>query len=501
MNVESEIPRPPQSPVEVYYNNCKLVPAPLINWSVESEFDSAGTRTSNRNHLTLTGTVLIVPSGSYELMFEKQTELRTAFSEDNKDFLILAGPGNVTLPQGSIISSGLTPKVLTVDVAADTQFQRIDYTIELEDLVIASGVSGITSSLTDQWSFKENNESCTVDITHQINAEGPEGEPDKFLQAFRAVRARIGIDKLPIEIPYFVEPNGSGLYSLIHPANPSGGPIFEVSVQREEVADVFNGTYSVTEVFTIVSGVPFYFSQRTESFEEDQNGIATVTLAGTVQGLGRTITPLHGIGGLGFERACSGFLGHIKPQLKWDASGVYEKYKEGSNGSGLAIYNPTAFTVTQNACRGTVDFSITFTDNPSAKLPSGIVSTSSNISITEGIRLFVSHPIPFRGLGNIIQDIATTTEGTISIQCQAQAKNTGSQQNDTNRAIQFVQDELNRLKAIHGNPANYVTVRIGQLSSQFSEIELTCQATLELIFTIDISTAPDINSDIALRMA
>lgn len=499
MNVLSEVPNQPLNAVKVLYNGRRLLPAPLIDWTLEPQFDDSGNRTATLNRITLTGSVVILPSGSYEQMYIKQEQLRQTFSVDNADLVILAGNGNKTLPEDTIISSGLRPKVTRVNIPADTQFQRIDYTVELEDLVAASGVSGVTSSLTDQWSFRENPDACVVDITHQVSAEGVDGEPDKFLQAQRAVQARLGIHNLPIHIPFFVQPNASGLFGFTHPSNPAGGPIFEVSVQREEVADVVNGTYQCTEVFTIVSGVPFFFSQRTEGFEEDVNGIATVTLAGTVQGLGRTLTAGLGGGGPGFTRALSGFINVVKPQLPWDASGIYLRYKVGAVSSGLAIFNPTAYSITQNTCRGTIDFSVTYTDDPSANLPSGIVNSSCNISIVEGIRLYASHAIPFRRLGNIIQDIRTTTEGSISIQCDAQARNSGNSRADTNRAIAFVQDELNRLKNIHANAANFVTLRISNLSQQFSETELTSQATLEFAFTIDLANAPSVGSDISLR--
>jgi hypothetical protein len=501
MNILSEVNNTQLAAVEVYYNGSKLVPAPLIDWSIESQFDDSGNRNGNLNKLTLTGTVLVIPSGSYERMYEKHSELRTLFSVDNKDFVILAGPGNKTLAAGTIISSGLKPKITSLNIPADTQFQRIDYTVQLEDLVAASGVSGVTSNLSNQWSFRENADSNTVTVTHQISATGPDGESDKFQQAFLAVRSRIGIDKLPIQIPFFVEPNASGLFGFTHPSNPAGGPIYEYSVLREETADVENGTYSVTETYTIVSGVPYYYSTRNESFQEDVNGIATVTIDGTVQGLGRTLsnTDTYGVGGIGFERAVSGFINHIKPNLRWEASGVYAKFKEGGNGSGLAVYNPRSFSVNQNKYAGTVNFSISFTDDPSANLPSGIVSSNSSVAVTEGLRLYASHAVPFRRFGNVIQDIRTTTEGNISIQCQATAKNTGNAVIDTNRAISYIQDEINRLKNIHANPANFATIRISNLNQQFSETDLTSQVQLDLTFTVDLGNVPDINSSISLR--
>lgn len=487
------------SAVEVYYNNSQLFPAPLIDWTVEPQFDDSGVRTANKTRLVLNGTTLIVPSGCYERMYLKQEALRATFSEDNKDFLILAGGANKTLPSGAIICSGLTPKVVSLNITPDVHVTRFDWSVELEDLTAVSGVSGITSSLSNQWSFRENPDSCTVDITHSVSAEGPEGEPDKFDQAVRAVKPLLGIDKLPLQLPFFVEPNASGLWGFLHPSNPSGGPIFEVSVQREETADIANGSYSVTEIFTIVSGVPFFFTQRTESFEEDQNGIANVTIDGTVQGLGRTLVAMEPDGGVGFARACSGFINVVRPQLPWDASGVYVKYKVTTGGSGLALFNPTAYSISQNKCRGTVSFSVSYTDDPSANLPSGITSRTCSVNRVEGIRLFASHAIPFRRLGNLLQDIKTTTETTISIQCQAQAKNTGDTTLDTNRAIEFVQDEINRLKNQHANVADFITLRISNLSQQISDIELTCSATLDLIGTVDLATVASVGSDITLR--
>jgi len=498
MNVLSEVPRPPLAAVVVQYNGCVLTPAPLIDWTVEPQFSGSGTRLADLNRLTLTGTILVSPSGSYEQMYVKQEELRTAFSVDEKDFVILAGPANKSLAEGTVICSGLKPKVTSLNIPADTQFIRIDYTIELEDLVAASGVTNVTSSLTDQWSFTEDPDSCTVNVSHQVSAEGVDGETDKFEQARRAVKSRLGIDKLPLSIPCFVEPNASGLFGFTHPAVAGGGPIFEVSVQREEVADVVNGTYSATEIFTIVSGVPFFFTQRTEAFEEGEDGVANVTIAGTVQGLGRTV-PDFPLGGVGFERACSGFVNTVRPQLQWDASGVYEKYKQGVSISGLALSKPTAFSTTQNVCRGTIDFSITFTDDLTAHLPSGIVNRSCSVATIEGIRLFASHAIPFRRLGNIVQDIKTSTEGSISIVCQAQARSTGDNAADTNRAIQFVQDEINRLKNQHANPADFVTLRIANLNQQFSDTDLTSAVTLDFAFTVDLAAVPNETSDISLR--
>jgi hypothetical protein len=289
------------------------------------------------------------------------------------------------------------------------------------------------------------------------------------------------------------------MFDITHPSNPVGGEIFEVSVQRRETADVARGTYSVTETFTIVSGVPYFFSSQQESFDEDNNGIATVTLAGTVQGLGRTLTKDTARGGMGFERAVSGFINTVKPGLPTQATEVYDRYKSVS-GSGLNLTNPTSYSVSENRCAGTIDFSITYTDDLTANLPSGIASRTCSTNISEGIRIFASHAIPFRRFGNFLQDIRTTSEGSVTLSCDAQAISTGDPIADTNRAIEAVQDELNRLRAIHARPADYVTLRLsGAPTQDIDDRALSCSASITYAFTVDLATVQSPTADIALR--
>jgi hypothetical protein len=496
MTVESEINKVNIPTVIVKYGGCQLVPAPLIDFTVESVFDDSGVRQANRTRIVLDGTILVIPSGSYEQMYVKQEQLRGDFSVDGCDFTITAGPGNKTLAEGTVICSGLKPDVVSLNIEPAVQVDRFDYTVELSDTTAASGVSGVTDSFSNQWSFREDGNSCTLEITHNVSARGINSN---FVEAIRKVKANLGIDQLPIDLPCFTQPNASGEFGILHPSNLTSGDIYEVSVQREEVADVANGTYAVTEVFTLVSGVPYFFTARNESYNEDQNGVATVSVQGTVQGLGRTNTPGLGLdGGIGFQRACSGFIHHIRPLLPSDASGVYDKYKR-NIGSGLNLEEPQSIAITQNKCQGTIQFSYSYTDDPAAFLPSGIASRTCNVTRNDGVRLFASHPIPFRRLGPIIQDIKTTTEGTITIQCNAVAKNTGDSVVDTNRAITFVEQELNRLKNINAVPSDFVTLRVQSLTQSNSDIDLSSSATIVYAFTVDLANVLDVNSNISLR--
>lgn len=494
---KSVVPNEPIPAVVVSYNGVDITPAPILTFNTESSFGDDGTRSSTKTRITLDSSILILPSGSYEQMYVKQQALRDLFSQDYKDFVIRAGAANRTLPSGTVIASGIRPKVNSVNIEPDVHVTKFDYTVELEDSTSVSGVSGSVQSFSNQWSFKENAASCTLDVTHTVTAEGLDSEADAFQQAMVRVKANLGIDKLPLDLPFFTQPNASGGFGIIHPSNPSGGPIFEISVSREESADVANGSYSVTEVFTIVSGVPFYFTEKNASYSENGDGITTVTLQGTVQGLGRTLSIGYGEGGVGFERALSGFINYVRPQWPWDASGVYKKYK--THPSGLNLFNPTTISISENKCAGTIGFSVTFSDDRKLNLPSGIASFNSSVTRTDGIRLFASHPIPFRRLGPLLQDIRTTTEGSVSITCQAVAEFSGDTKADTNRAIAAVQDELNRLRKIHANSANFITLRLGSVEQQTSDQDLSVQATVSYIFTLDLVDVLTPTADITLR--
>ena len=93
-DVLSEIPNPQAAAVDVQYNGYKLTPAPFVDWTVEPQFDDLGVRTADRNRITLTGTVLVSPSGSYEQMYVKQEELRTLFATDYRCWSRKQDPGS-----------------------------------------------------------------------------------------------------------------------------------------------------------------------------------------------------------------------------------------------------------------------------------------------------------------------------------------------------------------------------------------------------------------------
>jgi len=485
MTTESKTRNSPASIVEVHYGEYRLIPAPLIQWTEESEHDpDTKGRTVQRTRLKLDGTFIILPTGTYEGMFEMQKALRKAFSVDGREFRILAGAGNTTLPSGAPIVSGMFPLVTNVDIEADLQHNRVDYTVDLE--VEAASTSGQAfESLTDTWDLTENPDGLYLDVVHNVSARGINtlaSGTNAVHNAINAVYPLLGVDKMPYYLPYYTEPNASG-----------GGTVqmYHVAVNRTEQIDTRGGNYSVTESFILASGTDPYVHSVNSSFDEDEDGIATVKVNGKIQGLGRS--NFNGDnGGIAFDRALNGFSTDIQPNLPSTASGVYLRYKSGT----LYTTNHLGFSISENRTRGTINYSISYNDDPAENLPSGIVEATSSVQRTDGIRLYGSHPIPFRRLGNVVQDIKTTTEGQMVITASAKAENTGDATADTNRAILHVQDEINRLKP---NSADFQTLRPGAMTENHSDKELTAQASVTYIFTIDLASVFEVDSDIALH--
>lgn len=480
----------PANIVEIWYGEYRLVPAPFVTWTVENQHDpNTKVRTVETTRIKLEGAFLDLPDGTYDRMFEYQESLRTAFSVDAQEFKILAGAGNQNLASGTVIKNGVYPQILNVDVQPDIQHNRIDYTVDL--LYSTSSVSGqAIEDLSDSWELSENEEACHIDVTHTVSARGINtlaSGTNAITNARAAVSPRLGLSNIPYYLPDYTEPSGGGS------PGASRTNIYEVTVSRQEAADILAGTYSVTERFAIVSGTAAYIHTYQRGYEEDENGIATVTLRGTVRGLGRSNN--NPSGGIAFDRALAGY-NSLRGNFAIEASGVYTTYKENAANYYLYTSNALSKSLTENRCAATIQYAISFNDDPGENLPSGILEASTSVSRSEAVRLYASHPIPFRRLGNIVQDIKTTVEGRITINSSARAENTGNATVDTNRAILYIQDEVNRLRP---NSADYQNLRHGGTDEQYNDKELSAQVTVTYIFVTDLASVSDADSDIVLE--
>lgn len=487
---ESSLPGLNPSFIEVSYGGSVLVPSPLINHSVQIERDDADNREVIRTTRTLTGTILTSGLG-YHFVRQKQRELELAFAVDNLEFKIEATADHPCLVAGTPIESGVFPLVQSIDIQEDTQFNRLDYTIVLEDATAPSGVSGLVTNLTNSWQYSENESECLVDITHTISAQGVNtsvsGMPSNALNnAKDRILSLVGLQHAPSGFPCYVEP-GSG----------SNVRFYEVTTSREETVGLEDATYSITENFKLVSGLLPFVDERTAQLQIDDANTSTITLQGTVRGMGRTndgapAGASRSSGGTGFVNALSGFNNLVRPEWTSDALEVYDRF--GGSGS-LAINNPQAVNITQTPCNGTITYSVTYTDDPSENLPSGINDLSCTVQRNDPVVSNAIIGVPFNALGPVFQRLCTTSEGSYAIQCNVVANNTGQEIVDTNRAIEVAEQEIIKLQPV---AADYVQLRLTGRNQTVDRITRSINVTYTWTFSQSIDTVPSDTGPITL---
>jgi len=487
---ESSLPGLNPSYIEVAYGGSVLTPSPLISHSVQIERDDSDNREVLRTTRTLTGTILTSGIG-YHFVRQKQRELEDAFAADNLEFTITATADHPCLVAGTPIESGVFPLVQSIDIQEDTQFNRLDYTIVLEDATAPSGVSGLVTNLTNTWQYTENETECLVDITHSVSAQGVNtsvsGMPSNALSnAKERVTQLLGLSAAPEGFPAYVQP-----------ASGSNVRFYEVTTSREENVGFEDGTYAVTENFKLVSGLLPFADERTAQYQLDESRITTITLQGTVRGMGRTndgapAGSSRSSGGTGFVNALSGFNTLVRPEWTSDALEVYDRY----GGSGfLVIDRPTAVSITQTPCAGTVGYSVTYTDNPTENLPSGIQDLSCSVQRTDPTVSNAIIGVPFAALGPVFQRLCTTSEGSYAIQCNVVAFNTGNEVIDTNRAIEVAEQEIIKLQP---NPADYIAMKLTGRNQTVDRINRSINVTYTWTFSQSIDTVPSDTGPITL---
>lgn len=471
---ESTIPNPPSSFVEVWYGDSRIgPPAPLIEFGQEITRNPAGERIIVLNTITLSSTHLNTPSGVYNDMYSAQETLRSIFSTDNNEFSIRAGAANTEIAPGEYIASGIYPRVRSITLPEDLQVTDFDYTVVLE-YEDRSGVnSGLIESITDNWAWSENSAEQTVDITHNVNIKGRNtavsgAASNAHTNALQLAGARLGLNNAPVGFPAHVHQSQSLLY--------------EISTTRTESVGLEEGTYSATETFKVGSGIYPWNHFRTINCDVDANDFTTVTLQGTIQGFGRT--NIGSSGNIGLDNAVSGWLNHVKPVLYADAAQFY------SNLNGANTLNTKIISLTQakSEFAGTLTYSTQFSDAPADNVPSGIAERSSNINRQDPIEIIARHPIPFRSLGTILQNMGTPTDGRITISATARAKNTGDVEADVNRAIAQVESDLNAIRP-DPNSAEFLTLEIeGNPTLSYDILTLSANASVNYVFTLDIGS-------------
>ena len=484
MHLISVVPGSPQSWVEIWYGDDRIgAPTPMISWDREFVESGDGSKILATRVITLNGTWINSPSGTYNDVNTAQEQLLSIFATDGKHFSLRAGPANTVIAPGEYIASGMYPSVRSISLPEDLQYQRFTYTVVLEYDEDDIGNSGLLESREDNWTYNEVGEDETVRIEHNISIVGrntaTSGDASNAHTNARDYgRTLMGLSNAPADFPVHVDQSESLLY--------------EISTQRTESVGLTAGSYSASEIFIVSSGIYPWNHARSISVSTDRNSITSIQLQGKIQGLGRTnIGPS---GNLGFDNAVSGWLNQVEPNLYADATEFYSGL-----GLTLSLNNRiTAKSVTESEFLGTVDYNITYTDDPADDLPSGISERSVTYDRRDPVELMARFAIPFRRLGSVVQEMGTTLDGSISISARARATNTGDESADVNRAIAQVESDLNAVKP-DPNSSEFIRLDLtGQPTLNYDIKSRLASSSIQYAFTLDLAGVNSASGSISL---
>lgn len=411
-------------PSRVSYDNCRLIPGPLVGISKSYQTTGDGTKIGSLFNITVNGVICAdkgSPTSSGTLwtlggyppdevidsdsrlgsILRKQEAIRDLFSVDGLSFEVQSADGSQPLK--------CNPRVLNIDFAQDIWFHRCDYTITLEaDRVSIFGepqgednFDNLISSAEESWSFETDENrygsfdfESTYRLTHTLSAQGKRyyKEDGSLLQeswknAKDWVLDRVGIDQ------YFV--TQSGVANL--PDYYKG-----YNHIRTSQTDELTGSFNLTESWVLSSGTAvedFDISIQTSVSDP----LKRVTVNGNITGFDERLTDMS----LSSSRIDNA-------EDKWSSvqNLIYTRAK---NYAGFDL-NPVVLssTVGKNPITGTINYGYEYDNRPPNNL-TGAISESISVNDSWDVDIFASITVPGRTVGPVLQPINTKREKTRSL--------------------------------------------------------------------------------------
>jgi len=458
------------SKMKMTYGSFRLNPAPVMAFDVEAIKTDAGERLTDKITLSFAGSLLNLdnlPSGDTATMIGLRDDLVNALSGDNREFVLLHHIGS-TQPQGTPIISGIFPRVEGLTIEEAVYVNKLNYSFSLVyETNLASGTVPI-ESYSDDWGFEEDASNRVIRITHDVNAKGINtsisgGASNALQNAQTWVNARMGVDTIPSTLPQFVDSGTIGVFTL--------------QKYRSESASTTDGTYSANEEITQASGA--YAHNYTAQFQQDEQGVTTLSLNGNIEGLGRFDAAI--------DNAVSGWNTVVSQEVSGTAFGVYVEF---GGGGTLNVNKVQSLSVTKDVFGGRVGYSVSYNDDPQDDLPSGIVEFSINKQIKLPIRKKAVFPIPSRIIGSIVHDIGTPTDGSIVINGTAQ----GVIDTQLDYVKNFAEDEINSLRP---NVALFNELFFTDFNQTENEDQKTFSFNISWAFTDSLSNVPSPSGEIS----
>lgn len=256
--------------VKIIYNGIDAFnpqPTPFI--AVEEQSIYYGELWGKLENFTLRGTLT---GCSFDYIVDAQKTLLSNFNKSYQNLEIWQEENSVS---GLVYSKELV-EVNSIQFDQSNWFGALPYTINLSCYPrnLFSGAYGILNP-TDNWNFEEN-ENATLNAIHTISCQPFNTSSDQNNAIVNAQNWAFG---------------KTGINSFVSPIFISGVSLenFCLLSQSENI-DRFNGTYSLTEVYTNDLARTGYGVIRYSANVESGNNIITVNLDGTAQGCNQNIT-------------------------------------------------------------------------------------------------------------------------------------------------------------------------------------------------------------------
>jgi hypothetical protein len=423
--------------------------------------DGAGLRISDKVTLSFTGTVLNlnnITSGDAAALITERNTMINALSGNNREFKLLHNIGSTSVA-GTPIISGIYPKVEGLSFDAGTWNNQIPYSFDL--VYETNYVSGAVpvEDYSDAWDFSEDEGTRTIRASHAVSAKGINtaisGAASTALDNAKTwVNARMGISTLPAGYPAWAQ---SGFTSNQ-----------KFQKYRTEAISTTAGTFAATEDIVLASGN--FAHSWTAQLQKDSDGITTLSLNGNIEGLGRW--------DVATDMAVSGWNVNVSPILAGLANEIYIEM------SGLGTLNTSkvqSLSVTKDEFNGRVGYSVSYNDDPTDNLPSGIAEFDINKQIKLPIRSKAVFAIPGRAQGSILHDIGTPTDGAITI--AGTAKGVLTTQLDYVKT--FCEDEANLLRP---NFAQYNQLWLTDFSKTENEDQKSFSFSIAWAYTDNLTS-------------
>ncbi len=398
--------------ITLKYGTYTLTPTPLVSINKTLQSLADGTVIGEDWQLTLDGTLttLGLPSGLPTIR-SKQDDLLRAFSENGKLLLLTCN--------STVLMSGY-PIVNEVSIPEGNWVFQSPYTISLQlnELPQGSG-SGFLADASEEWTLdfddSQSQWSWTLPgatgdagtymlrLNHSLSATGkPRYTTSSVTPAWQNARdfciQRLGRDNT------FV--THSGVLNLN--ANQLGDFDHIRSVNANEAG----GSYGVTETWLIrptgVSGVPTALEDFTISIRQGSDSVLnTVSIEGNIQGLE---TRTYGTNPGDFTvsttkyASASGSWAAIKDRLLGRANLLLDSV------STIRDINPIplASTVGHHPHTGNISYTYEYDDRPTNCI-TGARTESITITDNYATDVFARFIIPGRAVGELLQDLNTTT--------------------------------------------------------------------------------------------